>query len=131
MESNIFIIIAIGVSALFALWVIFYFIPVGLYFTAKLSGINITLIQLVFMRWCKVPPTLIVHAMIKASKGGIHVHPDDLEAHYVAGGNVDKVVEGLVFANVRAIKLSFQKVSKLDLGRLDIISELEKVAANR
>lgn len=125
MDNGLAAIIAIGIASLIGLWMIFYFIPVGLYFTALLSGVRITLIQLVFMRWRKVPPTIIVSAMIKASKGGVMVYADELESHFLAGGNVDKVVEGLVFANARAIKTTFREVAQLDLAQMDIIEKLK------
>ena len=124
METNVFTLIAFGVATLIAMWVIFYFIPVGLYFTAAMSGVNVSLIQLVFMRWRKVPPTLIVHALIKATKGGIHVSTDELEAHFLAGGNVDKVVDALIYANARAIHLTFREAATMDLGRKDIVAEI-------
>ncbi len=50
MEANVFIIIAIGIASIFGLWVIFYFIPVGLWFSALVSGVRISLLQLVLMR---------------------------------------------------------------------------------
>lgn len=96
MEANVFTIIAIGIASLIGIWIIFYFIPVGLWFTAILSGVNISLIQLVFMRFRKVPPQIIVSAMIKGVKGSIPIEQDDLEAHYLAGGNIDNVVDGLI-----------------------------------
>ena len=99
MEADVLIIIAIGVASLFGLWIIFYFIPVGLWFTALLSGVRVSLLQLVFMRWRKVPPTVIVSSMISATKAGLTVNRDDLEAHYLAGGHVVSVVNALISAD--------------------------------
>jgi uncharacterized protein YqfA (UPF0365 family) len=85
MESNVLIIIAIGVASLFGLWLIFYFIPVGLWFSALVSGVRISLLQLVLMRWRKIPPAIIVNSLIAATKAGLKLNRNELEAHYLAG----------------------------------------------
>jgi uncharacterized protein YqfA (UPF0365 family) len=116
METNFFIIVVIGIAALFGLWVIFYFIPVGLWFTALLSGVRVSLIQLVFMRWRKVPPQVIVRSMISATKAGLTVNRDELEAHYLAGGNVISVVTALISADKANMDLSFKVATAIDLA---------------
>ena len=78
--TPMFSIVAIGIACLVGLWIIFYFIPVGLWFTALLSGVRISLIQLVFMRWRKVPPSVIVSALITSTKAGLSLSRDQLEA---------------------------------------------------
>ncbi len=83
----------------FLLWVIFYFVPVGLWFQALVSDVKISLLQLILMRWRKVPPTIIVGAMIEGKKAGIELYRDMLEAHYLAGGHVPQVVHALVSAS--------------------------------
>ena len=81
--------------SLFAIWLIFYFIPVGLWFSALVSGVRISLLQLILMRWRKVPPSTIVSSMIESTKAGLELNPNALEAHYLAGGNVTNVVHAL------------------------------------
>jgi uncharacterized protein YqfA (UPF0365 family) len=125
MESNVFIIIAIGVASLFGLWIIFYFIPVGLWFTALLSGVRISLIQLVFMRWRKVPPQVIVRSMISATKAGLTVNRDELEAHYLAGGNVPSVVNALISADKANMDLSFKVATAIDLAGRDVLEAVQ------
>jgi len=125
MESNIIIIIAIGIAALFGLWIIFYFIPVGLWFTALLSGVRISLIQLVFMRWRKVPPSVIVTAMINATKAGLHLTRDDLEAHYLAGGRVKNVVNALISAEKANIALDFKAATAIDLAGREVFEAVQ------
>ncbi len=125
MESNVFIIIAIGVASLFGLWIIFYFIPVGLWFTALLSGVRISLIQLVFMRWRKVPPQVIVRSMISATKAGLKVIRDELEAHYLAGGNVPSVVNALISADKANMDLSFKVATAIDLAGRDVLEAVQ------
>ncbi|GAB4313082.1 MAG: flotillin-like protein FloA [Bacteroidales bacterium] len=125
MEPNFFIIIAIGIASLFGLWVIFYFIPVGLWFTALLSGVRISLIQLVFMRWRKVPPQIIVRSMISATKAGLKVNRDELEAHYLAGGNVVPVVNALISADKANMNLDFKTATAIDLAGRDVLEAVQ------
>ena len=87
-NAGVFIYVVIIVGALIGLWLIFYFIPIGLWFTALISGVRISLLQLILMRWRKVPPGVIVRSMIEAFKAGLEIKRDDLEAHYLAGGHV-------------------------------------------
>jgi uncharacterized protein YqfA (UPF0365 family) len=121
MEANFLIIIAIGVAALFGLWIIFYFIPVGLWFTALLSGVRISLLQLVLMRWRKVPPQIIVRNLIAATKAGLKLNRDTLEAHYLAGGNVVAVVNALISADKANMGLDFKVATAIDLAGRDVL----------
>ena len=125
METNVFIIIAIGIASLFGLWIIFYFIPVGLWFTALLSGVRISLIQLVFMRWRKVPPQTIVRSMISATKAGLEVNRDELEAHYLAGGNVVSVINALISADKANMQLDFKTATAIDLAGRDVLEAVQ------
>ncbi|MBC8488160.1 MAG: flotillin-like protein FloA [Bacteroidetes bacterium] len=125
METNVFIVIAIGIGSLFGLWIIFYFIPVGLWFTALLSGVRISLLQLVFMRWRKVPPQVIVRSMISATKAGLKPNRDELEAHYLAGGNVVSVINALISADKANIKLDFKTATAIDLAGRDVLEAVQ------
>lgn len=125
MESA-FLIIGIIIASIFALWITFYFIPIGLWFTALVAGIDISLLELVLMRWRKVPPTLIVNALIASSNGGVNLERDDLEALYLAGGNIDNVTKGMIYAKANGIELSFKVASRLELAQKNIIEELKK-----
>ncbi|MGL4411325.1 MAG: flotillin-like protein FloA [Bacteroidales bacterium] len=111
------------------LWVIifilitllFYFVPFPLWFSAKVSGVNISLLQLVLMRFRKVPPSTIARAMIEAHKAGLKtLTRDELEAHYLAGGHVERVVHALVSASKANIDLSFQMATAIDLAGRDV-----------
>lgn len=121
MEANFLIIIAIGVAALFGLWIIFYFIPVGLWFTALLSGVRVSLLQLVLMRWRKVPPQIIVRNLIASTKAGLVLNRDELEAHYLAGGNVVAVVNALISADKANMGLDFKVATAIDLAGRDVL----------
>jgi len=106
--ENLYVLLAIGIGSIFLLWILFYFIPVGLWFTALVSNVRISLIQLVLMRWRKVPPRIIVNSLITSTKAGLNLKRDDLEAHYLAGGHVQGVVNALISAEKANIELDFK-----------------------
>jgi len=120
---GLYVVIIIG--ALILLWLILYLIPVGLWFQALVSGVRISLLQLVFMRWRKVPPSVIVSAMIEGWKAGLELNRDDLEAHYLAGGHVPQVVHALVSASKANIELSFQMATAIDLAGRDVLEAVQ------
>jgi uncharacterized protein YqfA (UPF0365 family) len=124
--EGIGIYIVIIVASIIGLWILFYFIPVGLWFSALISGVRISLLQLILMRWRKVPPSIIVRAMIVAHKAGlIQINRDELEAHFLAGGHVAKVVHALVSANKANIELSFQMATAIDLAGRDVLEAVQ------
>ena len=120
---GIYVIIIVG--AIILLWILLYFIPIGLWFQALVSGVRISLLQLIFMRWRKVPPSIIVSAMIEADKAGIKLNRDELEAHYLAGGHVAQVVHALVSANKANIDLSFKMATAIDLAGRDVFQAVQ------
>ena len=123
-DIGIYIVIIVG--SIIGLWIIFYFIPVGLWFSALISGVRISLLQLILMRWRKVPPSIIVRAMIVAHKAGlIQINRDELEAHFLTGGHVVKVVHALVSANKANIELSFQMATAIDLAGRDVLEAVQ------
>ncbi|MBQ9962556.1 MAG: flotillin-like FloA family protein, partial [Alistipes sp.] len=79
MEIGLIFIVA--VLSLIAIWIVFYFVPVGLWFTALISGAHISLLQMVLMRWRKIPVSAIVSSMIEGTKAGLKLNPNSLEAH--------------------------------------------------
>ncbi len=117
--------IVIIVGALVLLWIILYFIPIGLWFQALVSGVRISLLQLIFMRWRKVPPSVVVGAMIEGTKAGLVLMRDDLEAHYLAGGRVPQVVHALVSASKANIDLPFQMATAIDLAGRDVFEAVQ------
>lgn len=124
MES-VYLLMAFGVGAIFLLWIVFYFIPVGLWFTALVSGVRISLLQLVLMRWRRVPPKIIVNSMIAATKAGIPLKRDDLEAHLLAGGQVQSVVNALISADKANIELDFKTATAIDLAGRDVFEAVQ------
>jgi len=123
--SGIAIYVIIIVGAFILLWILLYFIPIGLWFQALVSGVRISLLQLIFMRWRKVPPSILVVAMIEADKAGIKLNRDELEAHYLAGGHVQQVVHALVSANKANIDLSFKMATAIDLAGRDVFQAVQ------
>jgi uncharacterized protein YqfA (UPF0365 family) len=117
--------IVIGIAAIFLLWLIFYFIPVGLWFNALVSGVRISLIQLILMRWRKVPPSVIVNSMIASSKAGLNLNRDELEAHFLAGGRVQSVVNALISADKANISLDFNTATAIDLAGRDVFTAVQ------
>ena len=123
--EDIGIYLVIMVAALLGLWVILYFIPIGMWFSALLSGVRVSLIQLIFMRWRKVPPSVIVKAMINSTKAGLSLSRDQLEAHYLAGGNVINVVNALISADKANIPLDFKSATAIDLAGRDVFQAVQ------
>jgi uncharacterized protein YqfA (UPF0365 family) len=121
MPMLIFIVLA----CLIGLWILFYFIPVGLWFQATLSGVRVSLLQLVFMRWRKVPPSVIVNAMINSKKAGINLNSDELEAHFLAGGRVQAVVNAIISADKANIPLDFKSATAIDLAGRDVFEAVQ------
>jgi len=115
----VFLIIALS---LVGLWILLYIIPIGLWFQALVSGVRISLLQLVVMRWRKVPPRVIVGALIEGTKAGLTtLNRNELEAHYLAGGRVEKVVHALVSAEKANIELTFKMATAIDLAGRDVL----------
>lgn len=113
------------IGMLVLLIVVLYFIPIGLWFSALVSGVRISLLQLFLMRFRKVPPGIIVRAMIEGTKAGIPLNRNDLEAHFLAGGHVANVVHALVSASKANIQLSFNMATAIDLAGRDVFEAVQ------
>lgn len=122
-EVGIYLLI-IGAS-IAGLWIVLYFVPIGLWFSAIVSGVRISLLQLILMRWRKVPPGVIVQALIEGTKADITLYRDALEAHYLAGGRVSKVVHALVSAQKANIPLDFKMATAIDLAGRDVFEAVQ------
>ena len=113
------------VGIIILLIIVLYYIPVGLWFSALVSDVRISLLQLFLMRFRKVPPSVIVRALIEGTKAGLSLNRDDLEAHYLAGGHVEKVVHALVSAQKANIELSFKMATAIDLAGRDVFEAVQ------
>ena len=111
---------------IFILLIVFiYYVPVGLWFQALVSGVHTSLIQLMFMRFRKVPPSVIVNNMINATKAGLKLSQNELEAHYLAGGNVTNVVQALISSTKANMNLDFRTATAIDLAGRDVLKAVQ------
>ena len=124
MLSIISKIIVLGIILLFII-LFFTFVPVGLWISAIASGVKIGIINLIGMRLRRVKPAKIVMPMIKATKAGLDIKVNQLEAHYLAGGNVDSVVNALIAAQRAQMQLSFEKASAIDLAGRNVFEAVK------
>ena len=108
-----------------ALIILLWFFPVALWFQALLSGVHVPLIQLLLMRWRGVNPRTIVMAMITGTKAGLSLKANELEAHYLARGNVPNVVMALISANKANIPLDFKMAAAIDLAGRDVLEAVQ------
>lgn len=103
----------------------FTFIPVGLWITAFFSGVRVGMGTLIGMRLRRVVPSKIINPMIKATKGGISLSINELEAHYLAGGNVNMVVDALIAAQRANIDLEFEQAAAIDLAGRNVFEAVQ------
>jgi uncharacterized protein YqfA (UPF0365 family) len=120
--SVIFIVIAV------ILGLVFLFIVGGvfsLWLQALISGAKVGLLSIVFMRFRKVPPRLIVISKISAVKAGLDLSTNALESQFLARGNVSRVVEALIAADKANIKLDFKRAAAIDLAGRDVLKAVQ------
>lgn len=126
MEALTGLSILIIVVAVIVLMMILYFVPIGLFITAYFSGVKLRIFKdLIGMRLRKVSPQVIVRNLIAATKAGIELNTPLLEAHYLAGGNVTKVVNALISANKANLDLEFSKAAAIDLAGRDVLDAVK------
>ncbi len=118
---TVVVVIACIIFLIFFLWMV----PVGLWFTALVNGVHVSLVQLILMRWRKVPPGTIVNALITGTKAGIKLNRDQLEAHYLAGGHINPVVNALISAEKANIPLDFNAATAIDLAGRNILEAIQ------
>lgn len=124
MDGSINIIFII-VGAVIAISLFFYILPVNLWFTAQLSSVRINLLNLVLMRLRRVPPSLVVNAMITSTKAGLNITSNEIETHYLAGGHVNNVIKALISADKANISLDFKLATAIDLAGRDVFEAVQ------
>ena len=130
MDTTILFPAIIAIAAIIVLSIFFHFVPFFLWLSAHVSGVHISLIQLFLMRIRNVPPNVIVPSLIEAHKAGLdNVTRDKLEAHFLTGGHVQRVVHALVSASKANIELSCEKAAAIDLAGRDVF-EAVKTSVN-
>ena len=123
--DNVGLLAAIAVGVIILLWLFLWMIPIGLWFSALVSGVRISLLQLILMRWRKVPPSIIVNSLITGTKAGIPLNRNDLEAHFLAGGRIQRVVNALISADKANIDLTFKSATAIDLAGRDVFEAVQ------
>ncbi|WP_323757696.1 flotillin-like protein FloA [Roseivirga sp.] len=118
------VLIAVG-AGIVVFFSFFYFVPVGLWITARFSGVRVSLLALVLMRVRKVPPRIIIDSMITATKAGLELTTDELETHYLAGGHVPSVIKALISADKANITLGFKQATAIDLAGRDVFEAVQ------
>ena len=123
-------------AIIIGVFIFLYFVPINLWITAIFSGVRVGLLELVFMRIRKVPPSIIVNQLITATKAGLSIEDDqsktkrnmkssDLETHYLAGGDVPLVIKALISAEKANISLSFRQATAIDLAGRDVFEAVQ------
>ena len=113
------------IGIIVALFIFLYILPVNLWFTAQLSGVRVSLLNLFLMRLRKVPPSLVVNAMITSTKAGLNITSNDIETHFLAGGNVNNVIKALISADKANIPLDFKLATAIDLAGRDVFDAVQ------
>jgi len=124
-NANLIMLALIAGGSLIFLIIFLYFFPFGLWISAVLSKVRVNLLQLALMRVRKVPPGVIVKAMVTATKAGLKVTRDDLEAHYLAGGRIVSVINALISADKANIDLDFKTATAIDLAGRDVFEAVQ------
>ena len=126
--SNIIVISIIGIIGLLIV-LFFIFVPIGLWISSMAANVKISIFNLIGMKLRRVVPSRIVIPLIKARKAGLDLGVNQLEAHYLAGGNVDNVVNALIASERAGIELPFEKAAAIDLAGRDVL-EAVKMSVN-
>jgi uncharacterized protein YqfA (UPF0365 family) len=114
------LILGIGVLAM-----ILYLVPIPLWIAAWASGAYVGLFNLMAMRFRRVPPGVVVTARISAVKAGLDISTNDLEAHFLAGGNVVRVVNAMISADKANIAMPFKRAAAIDLAGRDVLEAVK------
>ena len=113
------------VLIVFFILILQHFVPIGLWISALAAGVHISIFDLIGMRLRRVPPRLIVLPLVKGSKAGLEVNVNQLEAHYLAGGDVDRVVDALIAAHRASIPLTFERSAAIDLAGRNVLEAVQ------
>ncbi|MGL5917244.1 MAG: flotillin-like protein FloA [Culicoidibacterales bacterium] len=121
----LFILIPFVVVFLIIFIILLTIIPIGLWITARFSNVQVPITTLIGMRFRRVAPARIVNPLIKATKAGLDLEIDKLEAHYLAGGNIDTVINALIAAQRANIPLEFEQAVAIDLAGRNVLEAVQ------
>jgi uncharacterized protein YqfA (UPF0365 family) len=125
LPTNLIFTAGVAIFIIILLMVFFSFVPVGLWITAFFSGVKIKMGTLIGMKLRRVAPSRIVNPMIKATKAGLKLQVDELEAHYLAGGNINTLVDALIAAQRANIPLEFERAAAIDLAGRNVLEAVQ------
>jgi len=121
----LFLPVGLAIVIIILVMLFFTFVPVGLWITAFFSGVKIKMSTLIGMRLRRVAPSRIVNPMIKATKAGLIIDIDELEAHFLAGGNINTLVDALIAAQRANIPLEFERAAAIDLAGRNVLEAVQ------
>lgn len=101
------------------------FVPLRLWISARASGVRVSIFTLIGMRIRRVSPARIVNPLIKAEKAGMELDIRKMEAHLLAGGNIDRVINALIAAQGANIELAFEEACAIDLAGRDVLQAVQ------
>src|SRR5687767_3384429 len=119
------LLILVIIASVIVLFLFLYFVPVNLWITAIFSGVKVSILDLILMRLRKVPPSVVVNALINSTKAGLNITSNDIETHYLAGGNVNSVIKALISADKANIPLTFKLATAIDLAGRDVFDAVQ------
>src|SRR5579863_2658793 len=108
-----------------AFFVFLFYFPFGIWIRARAAGVPLGIFNLFRMRLIRIPPSVIVDALITSSKAGVHVSVDQLQAHYLAGGHIDNVILALIAAQRAQIPMEWQRATAIDLAGRNPLEALQ------
>ncbi|HUM52042.1 MAG: flotillin-like protein FloA [Chitinophagales bacterium] len=125
MSGSFLTIISIVLLVFILIFFMMFMKYIGMWISAKLSNVDIGFFQLFFMQLRRVPPQIIVNSLITATKAGLQVSRNDLEAHYLAGGKINNVINALISADKANIPLTFKEATAIDLAGRDVLQAVQ------
>lgn len=117
--------VIIIVAAVIIVSLFLHFVPIGLWISAMAAGVSVGIVNLIGMRLRRVIPSKIILPLVKANKAGLDVNVNQLEAHYLAGGDVDRVVDALIAAHRATMFLTFERACAIDLAGRDVLEAVQ------
>lgn len=117
--------VIIIVAAVIIVSLFLHFVPIGLWISAMAAGVSVGIVNIIGMRLRRVIPSKIILPLVKANKAGLDVNVNQLEAHYLAGGDVDRVVDALIAAHRATMSLTFERACAIDLAGRDVLEAVQ------
>lgn len=125
MDGNMAMILGIIAVVFVVVCVFLSFVPLGLWISALSSGVHVSMGALIGMKIRHIKPHRLVQPLIKANKAGLGLNISQLETHFLAGGNVDRVINALIAAQRANIPMAFEKACAIDLAGRDVFEAVQ------